>query len=81
MKRTIGFLFRPIREEHQQTQELLALNEMFCLDERWPTPSVKQQMWLSTPGGEDYLKPHFCGTQKAKKLLSYQVAKHFLCFL
>ena len=62
MKPTIGFFFRPIREEHHQTQGLLALlhsNEMFCLDNRCPTPSVKQQMWLSTPGGKDYLKCHF----------------------
>ena len=54
-KPTISFLFRSIREEHQQTQELLALlhhNEMFCIDDRWPMPLVKQQMWLSTPGGK-----------------------------
>ena len=56
MKRTIGFLFRTIREEHQQTQELLALlhtNERFCLDDRnSQRPRKKQQMWLSTLGGK-----------------------------
>ena len=40
--------------KHKSGKEGPFNNEMFCLDERCPTPSVKQQMWLSTPGGKDY---------------------------
>ena len=39
-------------------------------------------MWLSTPGGKDYLiSVILVCTQKAKKVLGYQVAKYFLRFL
>ena len=62
-KPTIGFLFLPIREEHRQTSgvllALLHCSEMFCLDGRCQVSSVKEQMWLSIPGGKDYQKCRF----------------------
>ena len=46
---------------------LLHCNKMFCLEDRWPTPSVKQQMWLSTPGGKDYQKCHFRANTESRE--------------
>ena len=64
-KQTIDFFFDQSEKsinKHKSSKEGSFNNERFCLDERCPTPSVKQQMWLSTPstpGGKDYQKCHF----------------------
>ena len=61
-KRTISFLFDQSEKsinKHKRAKEGLCNYEMFCLSERWPTPSVKQQIWLSTSGGKDYQKCQF----------------------